>query len=54
MVLYSSVSFSQSSALFNETWYFEKLVIAGEDNFPPVNVTLPYVSLMFSEENPIE
>lgn len=51
IALYSSVSFSQSAELFDETWYLEKLVVAGVDVFPPINSTLPYVSLVFSQES---
>ena len=53
LALYSTVSYPQSSSLFNETWYLEKLIINEVDNFPPVNATLPYVALEFSEENSI-
>lgn len=53
IALYSTFSFSQSPELFDETWYLNKLVLNGIDSFPPVNATLPYVALEFTQENSI-
>jgi len=50
IALYSSVSFCQSSELFDETWHLEKLVKDGVDAFPPSSVTVPYVTLTFYDE----
>lgn len=51
IVLFSAIGFSQSPELFDETWYLEKLIIDEVNYFPPVNATLPYVSLEFYENN---
>lgn len=44
-------SSAQDPQLFDHTWYLQKVIINGQDNFPPSNNEVPYVPLMIYEGN---
>jgi hypothetical protein len=48
-ILFSFISFAQDPQLFENDWYLQKLIINGEDNFPPSNEEVPFITVFFSE-----
>ncbi len=50
-ILVSYTASTQDPRLFENTWYLQKVIINGQDNFPPSNNEVPYVPLMIYESN---
>lgn len=46
---YCIFNYAQDSQLFDYTWYLEKMIIEGEDYFPPQNAELHSISLIFQQ-----
>jgi hypothetical protein len=40
---------AQDPQLFENTWYLQNLIIDGQDNFPPSNEEVPFITVFFSE-----
>ena len=52
LVLCASLSsYAQDPQLFENTWYLQKVIIDGQDNFPPINNEVPYVPLFITVNN---
>lgn len=51
LALIGYASSAQDPRLFENTWYLQKVIINGQDNFPPSNNEVPYVPLMIYESN---
>ncbi len=42
-------SYAQDPQLFENTWYLQNLIIDEQDNFPPSNEEVPFITVFFSE-----
>jgi hypothetical protein len=52
LVLFASLSsYAQDPQLFENTWYLQKVIIDGQDNFPPINNEVPYIPLLITINN---
>ncbi len=51
IILFALHSNGQDSQLFENDWYLEKLIINGQDNFPPSNSEVEFVSAIFDKPN---
>lgn len=48
-LFFSSVVMAQEPELIATEWFLEKVVVSGQENFPPVNEELPNVPLFFED-----
>jgi len=44
---FSLQSFAQDPQLFENTWYLQNVIIDGNDNFPPSNSEVPFITVNF-------
>lgn len=51
VLLTSLSSYAQDPQLFENDWYLQNVIIDGQDNFPPSNNEVPYVSISFFQNN---
>jgi len=53
ILVISTNCIAQDTRLFNNTWYLHNLIVNGENNIPPVNNEIPFVTLDFIEVDQI-
>ncbi len=47
----STNAFAQDPQLFENTWYLQNVIINGQDNFPPSNDDVPFITITFIQNN---
>ena len=48
LIGFSLKVFAQDPQLFENTWYLHNLIINGDDNFPPSNSEVPFITVSFN------
>jgi len=49
LVLFAYLSsYAQDPQLFENDWYLQKVIIDGQDNFPPSNNEVPFITVVFN------
>ena len=47
----STNAFAQDPQLFENDWYLQNVIIDGQDNFPPSNDDVPFITITFIQNN---
>ncbi len=48
-----SICLAQDPQLFENTWYLQNVIVDGQDNFPPSNDEVPFVTITFMQNNSV-